>query len=85
MEIVNIDNLSYGSNLANLKDLENSGNHTFVRLDITDTEGIHDLLRLLFGIRDTGQVDVAHLVAPALLVALLIAQIARGRTPPPGP
>ena len=44
IELVNIDNLSYGSNMANLKEFENNSNHTFVRLDITDTDSMHDLM-----------------------------------------
>jgi dTDP-glucose 4,6-dehydratase len=44
IEIVNIDNLSYGSNTANLKEFENNSRHTFVKLDITDTDSMHDLM-----------------------------------------
>jgi dTDP-glucose 4,6-dehydratase len=44
IEIVNVDNLSYGSNLANLKEVENNSNHTFVKLDITDSDSMHDLM-----------------------------------------
>ena len=34
--IVNLDNLTYAGNLANLRDIENSGRYTFVKGDITD-------------------------------------------------
>nr|MDO8100822.1 dTDP-glucose 4,6-dehydratase [Candidatus Njordarchaeota archaeon] len=44
IEIVNVDNLSYGSNLANLKEVEESSNYTFVKLDITDSESMHDIM-----------------------------------------
>jgi len=44
IQIVNVDNLSYGSNLANLKEVENNSNHTFVKLDITDSDSMHDLM-----------------------------------------
>jgi dTDP-glucose 4,6-dehydratase len=44
IEIVNIDNLSYGANMANLKEVENNSNHTFVKLDITDIDSMHDLM-----------------------------------------
>jgi len=35
-EIINLDNMSYGSNPANLKDLENLKNYKFIKGDITD-------------------------------------------------
>lgn len=44
IEIINVDNLSYGSNMANLKDIENSTNYTFVKLDITDSNGMQDII-----------------------------------------
>ena len=36
--IVNLDKLTYAGNLANLKDIENSPNYTFVKGDICDFE-----------------------------------------------
>lgn len=43
-KIINLDKLTYAGNLANLKDIENKPNYTFVKGDITDLE----LLRKLF-------------------------------------
>ncbi len=37
-KIINIDNLSYGSNPANLKDLEHDEGYSFIRGDIVDKE-----------------------------------------------
>ena len=42
-EIFNLDALTYAGNLANLKDLENYNNYTFVKGDITDEEFIYNL------------------------------------------
>ena len=36
--IVNLDKLTYAGNLANLKDIEDRPNYTFVRADIADLE-----------------------------------------------
>lgn len=41
--IVNLDKLTYAGNLANLKDVENDGNYSFVKGDITDTSFVHQL------------------------------------------
>lgn len=41
--IVNLDKLTYAGNLANLKDIENMPNYTFVKGDITDAPFIHAL------------------------------------------
>jgi dTDP-glucose 4,6-dehydratase len=35
-KIVNLDNLTYAGNLANLRDIENAHNYEFVKADITD-------------------------------------------------
>ena len=45
-KVVNIDALTYAGNLANLKDIENAPNYTFVKGDITDM----DLLQQLFAV-----------------------------------
>lgn len=37
-KIVNIDNLTYAGNLANLKDVETAANYEFVKADIVDAE-----------------------------------------------
>ena len=37
-KIVNLDSLTYAGNLANLEDIENAPNYTFVKGDITDRE-----------------------------------------------
>jgi len=44
-KIVNLDALTYAGNLANLRDIENASNYTFVKGDITDMA----LLQQLFG------------------------------------
>ncbi len=41
--IVNVDALTYAGNLANLTDIENEPNYTFVKGDITDAPFINDL------------------------------------------
>ncbi len=41
--IVNLDKLTYAGNLANLKDVENKDNYTFVRGDITDASFLAQL------------------------------------------
>ncbi len=41
--IVNLDNLTYAGNLANLRDIENSGNYTFIKGDITNGDFIQQL------------------------------------------
>lgn len=38
--IINLDKLTYAGNLANLKDIENAPNYTFVRADICDFDTI---------------------------------------------
>ncbi|OYT17131.1 MAG: dTDP-glucose 4,6-dehydratase [Bacteroidetes bacterium 4572_77] len=42
-EIVNLDVLTYAGNLANLTDVENSPNYSFVKVDIVDAEAIQKL------------------------------------------
>lgn len=44
-QIVNLDKLTYAGNLANLKDVENKPNYTFVKADIVDGEAMLDLFR----------------------------------------
>lgn len=41
--IINLDKLTYAGNLANLKDIENAPNYTFVKADICDYDTICDL------------------------------------------
>jgi dTDP-glucose 4,6-dehydratase len=41
--IVNLDVLTYAGNLANLRDIENRSNYTFVRADITDANAMQEL------------------------------------------
>ena len=43
--IVNIDKLTYAGNLANLKDIENKQNYTFVKADICDFDLMLQLLQ----------------------------------------
>lgn len=55
--IVNLDKLTYAGNLANLRDIENAPNYTFVKGDITDAAFINELF-------DKYQFDgVIHLAA----------------------
>ena len=55
--IVNLDKLTYAGNLANLKDVENKPNYTFVKADIADLE---DMRRI---IREYGIDGIIHLAA----------------------
>ncbi|MDE6223417.1 MAG: dTDP-glucose 4,6-dehydratase [Muribaculaceae bacterium] len=55
--IVNLDKLTYAGNLANLKDVENRPNYTFVKADIADL----DLMRSI--IRDYRIDGIIHLAA----------------------
>jgi dTDP-glucose 4,6-dehydratase len=41
--IFNLDKLTYAGNLANLSDIENSSNYTFIKADIVDAEVIQSL------------------------------------------
>lgn len=43
--IVNLDKLTYAGNLANLKDIEQKPNYTFVRADICDYEKMCEVIR----------------------------------------
>jgi len=43
--IVNLDKLTYAGNLANLKDIENKPNYTFVKADIADFEEMKRIIR----------------------------------------
>lgn len=43
-QIINLDKLTYAGNLANLKDIENKPNYTFVKADICDFETICRLM-----------------------------------------
>jgi dTDP-glucose 4,6-dehydratase len=56
-QIVNLDNLTYAGNLANLSDIENAANYTFVKGDITDA----DFMTQLFV--DFNFTGVIHLAA----------------------
>lgn len=42
-QIFNLDKLTYAGNLENLKDIEQEGNYTFIKGDITDSEFIDSL------------------------------------------
>ncbi len=55
--VINVDKLTYAGNLANLSDLENNSNYTFIKLDICDFEPLLDVFK-------TYNVDgVIHLAA----------------------
>ena len=43
--IINLDKLTYAGNLANLKDIENKPNYTFVKADICDFDTILSLMK----------------------------------------
>lgn len=43
--IINLDALTYAGNLANLKDIENKPNYTFVKADICDYEKMEQLFK----------------------------------------
>lgn len=43
--IINVDKLTYAGNLANLKDIENAPNYTFVKADICDFDTIIELMK----------------------------------------
>jgi dTDP-glucose 4,6-dehydratase len=42
--IINLDKLTYAGNLANLKDIENKPNYTFIKADICDYETIQKVI-----------------------------------------
>ena len=42
--IFNVDKLTYAGNLANLKDVEDKPNYTFVKADICDFDAMHSLM-----------------------------------------
>lgn len=44
-QIINLDALTYAGNLANLKDIEDLPNYTFVKADITDAEVIRNIFQ----------------------------------------
>ena len=44
-QIVNLDKLTYAGNLANLKDIEEKPNYSFVKADITDADEISKLFK----------------------------------------
>lgn len=43
--IVNLDKLTYAGNLANLKDIEDRSNYTFVKADIVDIDKMREVIR----------------------------------------
>lgn len=43
--IINLDKLTYAGNLANLKDIEDKPNYTFVKADIADIEAMRRVIR----------------------------------------
>ena len=42
--VINIDKLTYAGNLANLSDIENFPNYTFIKADICDFERMPDII-----------------------------------------
>ena len=55
--IVNLDKLTYAGNLANLKDIEDKPNYTFVKADIADLDEMRRV------IRDNEVTGIIHLAA----------------------
>lgn len=43
--IINLDKLTYAGNLANLRDIENQANYTFIKGDICDFDRMLELMR----------------------------------------
>ena len=43
--IINVDKLTYAGNLANLKDIEDKSNYTFVKADICDFDTMLGLMQ----------------------------------------
>jgi dTDP-glucose 4,6-dehydratase len=56
-QIINLDKLTYAGNLANIVDIENKENYTFVKGDINDIVFLHDLFE------EKKITDVIHLAA----------------------
>ena len=54
--IVNLDKLTYAGNLANLKDIEDRPNYTFVKADIADLD---EMRRIITGNRINGIIHLA--------------------------
>ena len=44
-EIINMDSLTYAGNLANLKDIEDKDNYTFVKCDICDLKKVTEVFQ----------------------------------------
>ena len=44
-KVINVDKLTYAGNLANLRDIEDSPNYKFVRMDVCDFEAFYQLMR----------------------------------------
>ncbi|MFM7823395.1 MAG: GDP-mannose 4,6-dehydratase, partial [Bacteroidota bacterium] len=44
--IINLDALTYAGNLENIKDVQDSPNHTFIKGDITDADFVDGLFAL---------------------------------------
>lgn len=45
VQVVNLDKLTYAGNLANLKDIEDQPNYSFIKGDITEVKEMNDLFR----------------------------------------
>src|SRR6478752_10442675 len=56
-QIINLDKLTYAGNLANLKDIEDKPNYTFVKADIVDAVQIKEIFEAY------KVTDVLHLAA----------------------
>ena len=54
--IINLDKLTYAGNLANLKDIEDKPNYTFVKADIADLD---EMRRIITGHKIDGIIHLA--------------------------
>ena len=44
-KVINVDKLTYAGNLTNLRDVEDSPNYKFVRMDVCDFEAFYQLMQ----------------------------------------
>ena len=70
-QIVNLDKLSYGSNPANLKDLEGQANYSFVKGDICDAELVEKVsanVEVVVNFAAESHVDRKHSCQPPIVL-----------------
>jgi len=59
-EVINLDKLGYGSNLANLRDIEDDERYTFVKGDINDFDLVSKLIKEVDGVVNFAAESVAE-------------------------